>query len=395
MRRLANLTLTILFALSTLAPPPVLAQVASETELGKQIESLKGEIDGINKKVQTLNLKLEEQRVRAKNLRDELAILDKQVEALNLSIELTKKQIEQVGLEIAGIEEQIRTTEAEIQRTREQLAVYIRSLWRIEQTSPLEVIFLHPSLSEVFSQMSVLTSLQDKVSDKLTRLKTLRERQEHERQQLEAKRRELDTLRLSLESDRGKSEAQGSAKKVLLEETRSSEAVFRKFIQDLQAEQSEINSEIVRIDAAIRKRRAERIGPVSFVWPVPNRGITTIFRDPSYPFRRFFEHDAIDIRSPQGSPVKATSEGEVAIAKNAGRGYSYILIVHDNGYSTLYGHVSKIFVTPGQTVNQGDIIALSGGLPGTAGAGRLTTGPHLHLEVRKDGAPIDPSTVLP
>ena len=280
MRRLANLTLSLLFALTTLGPTAALAQAVPDSDLSKQIESLKSEIEGINKKVQTLNLKLEEQRNHAKNLRDELGILDKQIESFNLSIELANRQIEQATLEIEAIEEQIKATELEIQHTKEQLAVYLRSMWRIEQTSPLEVIFLHDSLSDVFGQISVIASLQDKIGDKLARLKTLRERQEHERKLLESKKQELETLHASLEADRNKIEVQSNAKKVLLEETRSSEAVFKKFIQDLQAEQSQINSDIVRLDAELRKKRSQRGGPVSFVWPVPNRGITTVFRDP-------------------------------------------------------------------------------------------------------------------
>jgi murein DD-endopeptidase MepM/ murein hydrolase activator NlpD len=64
------------------------------------------------------------------------------------------------------------------------------------------------------------------------------------------------------------------------------------------------------------------------------------------------------------------------------------------GYATLYGHLSLTQVAPGQEIHKGDVIGLSGGTPGTPGAGPTTTGPHLHFEVILNGSNIDPMTIL-
>jgi len=68
--------------------------------------------------------------------------------------------------------------------------------------------------------------------------------------------------------------------------------------------------------------------------------------------------------------------------------------MHDNNISTLYGHLSKINVKVDDQVYAGQAIGLSGGTPGTYGAGPYTNGPHLHFEVKESGISVDPMGYL-
>lgn len=130
-------------------------------------------------------------------------------------------------------------------------------------------------------------------------------------------------------------------------------------------------------------------------WPVPpTRGISADFEDPYYLKRFGMAHEAIDIPALQGTEIKAAADGVVSNVANNGMGYSYLIIRH-NGFATLYGHVTKFKVSPGQQVSEGDVVALSGGQPGTPGAGALTTGAHLHFELISEGRKIDPMPYLP
>lgn len=99
-------------------------------------------------------------------------------------------------------------------------------------------------------------------------------------------------------------------------------------------------------------------------------------------------HTGMDLAVPTGTPVRAALPGTVRVAKyDSSYGY-YVTIGHENGLLTLYGHNSRLLVTPGQTVQAGDVISLSGS------TGR-STGPHLHFEVRLNGQRTNPRYYLP
>ena len=100
-------------------------------------------------------------------------------------------------------------------------------------------------------------------------------------------------------------------------------------------------------------------------------------------------HTGMDLAVPTGTPIRASLPGTVTVSKYNAGGYGYYVIIdHGNGLTTLYGHCSKLLAKVGQTVEAGDIIALSGS------TGR-STGPHLHFEVRINGERTNPRAYLP
>ena len=98
-------------------------------------------------------------------------------------------------------------------------------------------------------------------------------------------------------------------------------------------------------------------------------------------------HKAVDIKAPKGTPVYATADGlirNVTLDYEEGKGYGmYIIIDHENGYSTLYSQLSEYNIKEGSEVKQGDVI-------GYVGSSGISTGPHLHYEVMKDGENVNP-----
>lgn len=118
------------------------------------------------------------------------------------------------------------------------------------------------------------------------------------------------------------------------------------------------------------------------IWQAPLKGVlTSAFASA----RGSSHHHGLDIAAEAGSPIKAAHGGTVLEAgwKNSVYGYA-VVIDHGNGWQTLYGHCSKVLVQPGDTVTQGQQIAL-------VGSTGNSTGPHLHLELKKDGVYLNPN----
>jgi len=117
-----------------------------------------------------------------------------------------------------------------------------------------------------------------------------------------------------------------------------------------------------------------------FQWPFTRFGLTTIFST---------GHPGVDLTNPKGTPVYPIADGwvEWTIFSNWGYG-NHVLVEHDDGMKSLYGHMSKIDVSPGQTVDKKTKL-------GEVGSTGWSTGNHLHLEIYQDGTPVNPLEVLP
>ena len=121
------------------------------------------------------------------------------------------------------------------------------------------------------------------------------------------------------------------------------------------------------------------LGSAQFAWPASG--------DLSQYFSWY--HPAIDISNLGGGPIRASDSGTVTVAgwpDSSGYG-NRVLVDHGNGYSTLYAHMSAIYVKAGQTVSKGSVI-------GAMGSTGRSSGVHLHLEIRKNGAVLNPLSIL-
>jgi len=378
------------------------AQSPEINELNYSIEQKKKELAAIKNKQAEYQKAIEKAQSQKANLQNQLAIVDNRMAEAQLTLDQVKIDIETTNLEIQKTNLEISETDASIEQNRNRLGSAIKLLSQENDRSQLEIMLLNNYLTEYISQVKYLEDINGKISGGLSALKVAKDSLAQSKAKLDANKEKLRTLRSQLEQEQVSLATEKDSKIYILDQTKSSEAEYQRLLNQAKREQQSAAADIVSLDRALRARinasgGADKITLKydGFVWPVTKNTITAYFHDPSYPFRNIFEHPAVDIRAAQGTPLKAAASGYVGRAKDGGMGYSYIMLVHGDGLATVYGHVSKIYVKEDEYVSQGQVIGLSGAMPGTPGAGPLTTGPHLHFEVRLNGIPVNPLEYLP
>ncbi|HMR92627.1 MAG TPA: M23 family metallopeptidase [Chitinophagaceae bacterium] len=158
-------------------------------------------------------------------------------------------------------------------------------------------------------------------------------------------------------------------------------------LQELSSRITVQNASYKEIDGLI-KNKEQLLAHTPAIQPVSNKDLSRIasgfgYRiDPVYKTVKM--HAGIDFTAPQGTPIYASANGTVKLAGNTGNGYgNHVIINHGYGYETLYGHMVKVKVRPGEKVARGEVV-------GWVGSTGKSTGPHLHYEVHKNGNKLDP-----
>ena len=170
-------------------------------------------------------------------------------------------------------------------------------------------------------------------------------------------------------------------------------AGYRKIVSDVTykneaAVSRNIVKEEILLEAVAKVVERGTKVPPTYIKPISGGSVSSGFGSRSSPGGiGSRNHQGVDFAIPVGSTVMASSGGTVAQAGWSG-GYGYmVLITHPDGSQTRYAHLSKVLVSAGQSVSQGQKIALSGNTG-------ISTGPHLHFEIILNGTPVNPLNYL-
>ncbi len=370
--------------------------------INEDIGDKKSDIQKLQNKQQKISETIREKQNEKASLNNQLALLDNKMAKSELDIELVKTDIDMTELEIKKTNIEIEDLNQKMEKEKEHIANVLRLINKKENVSPLEIMLLNDTLSEFLNQIKYLEDMNESIEKSLKILQKSKRGLETEVSILNNKKEELSNLKIEVIEKKQKLESEKENKVHILAQVGQSEREYQRLLSQAKKEQEDAAAEIASMERLVRAKIAALDGEKldfndnGLTWPVKKNVITAYFHDPDYPFRHIFEHPGIDIRAGQGTALKAAASGYVARVKsNGSSNYGYIMIIHGDGLSTVYGHISKAYVKEDDYVVQGQKIGLSGGMPGTPGAGRLTTGPHLHFEVRLNGIPVDPLSYLP
>ena len=397
-----------------MAGAPVFAAVNTAVDEEVENASLKKEVDALNSQVQDkaksvkdlesviakYKERINQQLAAQDSLQNSLALLDNRVREKELTIEQTKAQIELANLELHRVSTQIAIVEQSLAHRREALGSIMLELQDAGSVGDLESFIARPSLSEFFSRLDELKRVEGDLTDATDDVKAAKADLETKRGELEQYRLALQDQTTALQKEQDQLELERAAKVSLLAETAAQEGQYQRILYELRQQKQEESNNIADLEARLKDKldsidAALARGDILLNWPlIPQKGVSAYFHDHSYPFRKLFEHPGVDLPTPVGTPVKAAAGGYIAFTKRGSQYGNYVMVVHPGGVATVYAHLSKFNVLADTYVERGEVIGYSGGRPGDPGAG-LSTGPHLHFEVRQDGIPTDPMPFLP
>lgn len=375
---------------------------SSVLDLNESIQARKSEQRELQQKINQYSAKIRTTQRQAASLKNQINVLDANIAKTETEIKSKEIEVEQLALEAQLIERQIREEEARIKSTLRDIAASLREINQYSDRKYLDIVLAESSFSAAFDMLFYQERVTRQLQGRLSAMKEIRSILDGNQKLLETQRQKTADAKEGLGILRNSFTQEKRVKEALFGKTKATEAEFQELLAQLREAAQSIDSEIVTLEKNIRDRLdlADKLaGDTGLLsWPItPLGGISAQFHDPDYPFRYLFEHSGADIRTPQGTPVRAASSGYVAKAFNGGLGIrpSYVMLVHGQEMSTVYMHLSQINVAPDTFVARGDIIGRSGGTPRTNGAGRWSTGPHLHFETRLNGVPVDPLGYLP
>ncbi len=360
------------------------------------ISEKRASIDALNSQLESYRARIRELSNRGASLENDIALLENESAMAELDIAATQNALDEQSLELRFIEKQMDDVMTELSVRRKMLADLLFTLHKSDNKGVLEMVIGAQTFNDIFAVAQQLTSVNEDMRAALEATQRTKQDLETREGVHEAKMAQLVETQRSLVQKIEGLEMRKNAKVVLAQATAESENEYRVLMSELRSEQQSITNEVASLQSELQNKLIAHDGASSgntvITWPV-HGVITALFHDTTYPFRNLFEHPGLDIAVPQGTAIEAAAPGYVArVYRGQQYGY-YVMIIHANGFATLYAHMSRIDVEQDQYVARGQVIGLSGGRPGTVGAG-FSTGPHVHLEVRRDGIPTDPLLYL-
>jgi murein DD-endopeptidase MepM/ murein hydrolase activator NlpD len=356
-------------------------------------QSLEDELEQVKKDREETQKKIEDakkqEQTAMKDVKDvETVLLSSlsQLDGLNDKMSEAKSEIDQTTVELVLKEDELRKIEAELNQKVEIMNSRISAMYKTGGSNFLEILLKAENFLELVSRLKlmnilaqqdakILNEIKDERSANLTIKKGILDLREKQKQ----KKEEIASLVQQAEKKQREVQSLYDEKSSLLAKKTANKNALVAMEKDLEIKEAQIT----RILESYKYGSA----PGKFMWPVGGRVASGFgYRiHPIFGYRRF--HSGIDIVAPSGTIVKAANGGEVVSAGyDGGYGYS-IVIYHGGGFATWYAHLSRILVTPGQKVGMGQVI----GLVGSTG---WATGPHLHFEVRINGAAQNPMQYL-
>jgi murein DD-endopeptidase MepM/ murein hydrolase activator NlpD len=394
-----------------------------QQELGKSIAQQESLLRAIDRDQASTQAAIADTESQLKSIDVDQALVKKRIEQALERLERVKERHDQLVDELRQsdwtldlLTQELGSGEEDLRARRQALGQRLTEAYRAESTTLLEQVFTADSFTDVMSQANAYLAYGDRdkqmaqdiaqdqqALDALrlvttsTRLRTdqLRRATIATQALIEARRAELKAAQrrlaeLERRTERIK-EAQQNRYDQLVKNERDAQRIANQMAVAQRALQAKVAGLVRQAQAAAAARAGLGSGGSGlFMWPTAGT-VTQEYGCTGYPLEPpsgscAHFHDGIDIAAGTGTPIRAAANGVVAFAGYRADGALVVVMGHPGGYETVYAHLSGVNVRARQYVKRGQQI-------GRMGCSGMCTGPHLHFEVWRNGATINPRSV--
>jgi murein DD-endopeptidase MepM/ murein hydrolase activator NlpD len=362
------------------SPTPYLAQAANSVEDLQRQQQRKDEERSRLKRQQSQLEGLERSAQRR------LGGLQQSIRATTTQISQNQAKLKAANQDLVKLETQLAKAEKGYQGKQSATVARLKFLQRQQGSRGWALLLESENLNEFLDRRYQLRRVYQSDRTVLAQLQKAAMVIEQQRRQVERQKNEVALLTQELQAQKAEYQAQAESQQELIKRLRQDQAALEAAEEQLARDSQNLSVLIQRLSRGDRSRIAVRgTGKMGF----PSIGeITSSFGYRLHPilgYNRF--HAGMDFGADTGSPIYAADSGVVIFSGWYGGFGQAVILDHGNSLTTLYAHSSELYVSEGQSVQRGQVIA-------AIGSTGLSTGPHLHFEVRKNGEPVDPMKYL-
>jgi murein DD-endopeptidase MepM/ murein hydrolase activator NlpD len=359
----------------------ILATVA----LAAPRQSLRSRLRHIINRKEAVQDQLHQVKKQQVQTRDDLSVHQQQLESARGKLRVARTHLVGTRNKIRFVRKELFTTQTRLHAHSNAMKNRILAAYRSSGPTPLAVVLSATSYEDLTNRARFAGMVANQDQDMLNHLVTF----EHKLQERQAELRGLEAQQRQFQN-----QVQYEAARVAVEEGRlrgelNSIMSDRQRLEEELAAMEEESGRIHSMLASLQSHRGGYSGGYSGTWsghllkPVPGP-VGSGFGMRYHPILHYYRmHTGVDLHAGYGTPIRAADKGMVVYAGWRGGYGKCIIIDHGSGVATVYAHMSSLDVGNGQVVSRGSCL-------GRVGSTGLSTGPHLHFEVRRNGTPVNP-----
>ena len=355
-------------------------------------DELQGKINQTNDSIAQLNAEIAQYQQQLTTLGKTKATLASTISDFTITskklaadIKVTQQKIQIALLEKQKLSQSIQVTGTTI-ATHEQAIGHLLKNANEKDKADLVTILVEPNttIGTFWNEIATNASVRTQLLTEATQLHKDKTNLETHKQAVEANQKELEALASQLKDQKKVNDAVIKEKNNLLAQTKNSETAYAKLLKGRQAKEAALETDVRNYESQLKfvlnPGSIPNAGSAVFSWPTEKVYITQLYGKTGASGRLYASgtHNGVDFGMPTGTPVHVVLSGTVLGSGNTdltcpGASYgNWVLIKHDNGLATVYGHLSAVVAQTGARVTTGEIIASSGSTG-------YATGPHLHI----------------